>query len=69
MKLKKKEENKILDCKCTPKELSNSLKHNTICNTGISEKEKEKGAGFFEQIIAENFPNLEKDTDNETQEA
>ena len=34
------------------------------------EEEKERGAeGIFEQIIAENFPNLGKETGIQTQEA
>ena len=38
------------------RELSNLLKHNNICITGIPEdQERDKGSeGLFEQIIAEN---------------
>ena len=51
------------------RELSNSLKHNNIRIIGVPEEQKEKGAeGLFEQITAENFPNLGKDIDLEIQE-
>ena len=42
-----------------------------ICVVGVTEEEEtEKGAGnLFEEIIAENFPNLGKETDIWTQEA
>ena len=50
------------------RELSDLLKHNNI---GVPEdEERKKGAeDLFEQITAENFPNLGKDTDIEIQEA
>ena len=60
---KKKRERKILDHKHRHRELSNSMKCNNICIIGLSEEEMEKGAeGLFEGIIAENFPNLGKET-------
>ena len=41
----------------------------TISVSGIPEEEREKGAeGVLEQIIAENFPNLGKETGIEIQE-
>ena len=54
----------MLDHECTLRELSDSIKHNNIHIIGVPEEEgKEKGVeGLFEQIIAENFPNLEKET-------
>ena len=46
------------------RELSDAIKWNNIC------EEREKGAGgVLEQIIAENFPDLGKETDIEIQEA
>ena len=52
------------------RELSDLLKRNNIQIREVPEdEERKKGAGLFEQIIAENFPNLEKDTDIKTQEA
>ncbi|KAF0886881.1 LORF1 protein, partial [Crocuta crocuta] len=52
-------------------ELSYIIKQNSICIIGIPEEEERgKGAeGVLEQIIAENFPNLGKETDIEIQEA
>ena len=52
------------------RELSDSLKRDNIRITGVPEDEREKGAeGLCEQIIAENIPNLGKDTDIKIQEA
>ncbi|KAF0875334.1 LORF1 protein, partial [Crocuta crocuta] len=53
------------------RELSDTIKWNNICIIGIlEEEERGKGAeGVLEQIIAENFPNLGKETDIEIQEA
>ena len=51
--------------------ISDSLKRNKIRIIGVPEDEEtEKGVEeLCEQIIAENFPNLEKDTDIKIQEA
>ena len=70
MKLKSRGK-KVLDHKCTLRELSNSLKHSNIRIIGVSEdEEREKGKeGLFEQSIAENFPNLGEETDMEIQDA
>ena len=45
--------------------------HTTICIIGVQEgEERDKGAeNLFEEIIAENFPNLRKETDIQIQEA
>ena len=52
------------------RELSDSIKYNNIPIIGVTEEKREKGAeGLFEQIIAENFPNLEKETYIQIQEA
>ena len=47
------------------------MKQNNICIIGAPEKEEpEKGAeGLFEHIIAENFPNLGKETGIQVQKA
>ena len=46
------------------------MKHNNICIIGGPEEERKKGAeGLLEQIIAENFPNLGKETGIQVQEA
>ena len=60
-------ERKAMDHKGRLRELSNFFKCNNILIIGVPEdEEREKGAGLFEQITAENFPNLEKDTDIES---
>ena len=53
------------------RELTNSIKYNNIRIIGIpDEEERERGEeNLFEEIIAENFPNLGKETDIEIQEA
>ena len=60
----RKRETKVMDHKSRLRELSDLLKWNNICIIGVPEDEEgtEKDAeGLFEQIIAENFPNLGKD--------
>ena len=53
------------------REISDSVKRNNIIIIGVTEEEeREIGVeGLCEQIIAENFPNLGKDTDIKIQEA
>ncbi|KAF0873891.1 LORF1 protein, partial [Crocuta crocuta] len=53
------------------RKLIDAIKQNNISITGIPEEEERgKGAeGVLEQIIAENFPNLGKETDTEIQQA
>ena len=53
------------------REISDSLKRNNIRIIGVPEdEEREKRVEeLCEQIIAENFPNLGKDTDIKSQEA
>ena len=62
---------KLLDQECRHRELSNFIKHNNICIIEVPEAEKkQKGAvGLFEEIIAENIPNLGEETDIKIQEA
>ncbi|KAF0880340.1 LORF1 protein, partial [Crocuta crocuta] len=63
----KKRDKLIQEHKRRVRELSDTIKWNNICIIGIPEEEERgKGAeGVLEQIIAENFPNLEKETDTE----
>ena len=49
--------------------LSESIKCNKISALGIPQEEREKGAeNLFQEIIAENFPDLGKETDFQIQE-
>ena len=67
----KKRETKAKEHDLRIREISDSLKRNNIRITGSPEnEERDKGVeGLCEQIIAENFPNLGKDTDIKIQEA
>jgi len=58
-----------LDHECRLRELSDSIKRNNIHIIGVPEdEEREKGAkGLFEEIIAENIPNLWKEIDIQIQ--
>ena len=53
------------------REITDSLRRKNLCIIGIPEKaERERGPqSIFEQIIAENFPNLGKETGIQVQEA
>ena len=68
---KKRRDKKILNHKGRIRELSNSMKCNNICIIRVPEEEgREKRAEcWFEQIIAENFPNLGNETGIQIQEA
>lgn len=60
----------MLDHKCVPWELCDSIKCNNICIIGVPEKEGGgKAEGLFEQIISANFPDLGKETGIQIQEA
>ena len=67
----KKRDKKIQEYEGRIRELSDAMKWNNIRIIGIpEEEEREKGAeGVLEQIIAENFPHLGKETGIEIQEA
>ena len=67
----KKRETKVKIQNLRIREISDSLKRNNIRITGVPEEEEIeiKVEGLCEQIIAENFPNLGKDTDIKIQEA
>ena len=60
----KRRERKLPDHKGRIRDLSDSMKQNNIRIIGVPEEgERGKGAeGLFEQIIAENFPSLGKET-------
>ena len=68
---KKKREITAKDPDLRIREISGSLKRNNIRIIGFpEEEEREIGVeGLCEEIIAENFPNLGKDTDIKIQEA
>ena len=63
-------ENQVKKHESNIKDLWDNIKQANLCIIGIPEgEEKEKGIeNIFEEIIAENFPNL-KDTDINIQEA
>uniref|UniRef100_A0A8C9D6D4 L1 transposable element RRM domain-containing protein n=1 Tax=Panthera leo TaxID=9689 RepID=A0A8C9D6D4_PANLE len=67
----KKRDKKIQEYEGKIRELSDALKRNNIHIIGIPEEEERgKGAeGVLEEIIAENFPDLEKEKGIEIQEA
>ena len=51
-------------------DLWDNIKHTNIQIIGVPKEEKKKGyEKNFEQIIVENFPNMEKEIVNEIQEA
>ena len=51
------------------KDLWDNIKYTNIRIIGVPEEEKKKGyEKFFEEIIVENFANMEKETVNQVQE-
>ncbi|KAF0872172.1 LORF1 protein, partial [Crocuta crocuta] len=68
---KKKRDKLIQDQESRIRDLSDAIKWNNVYIIGIPEEEETGKAaeGVLEQIIAENFPNLGKETDIEIQEA
>ena len=69
-KKKKEKKKKNNNYKSTSRELSNIIKQNNIHIIGIPEGERGKGTeNLFEEIIAENFPNLGMEADIQIQEA
>ena len=67
------EQNKVKRMKRTedsPRDLWDNIKHTNIWIIGVPEEE-EKNKGYekiFEEIIVENFPNMEKEMVNQVQE-
>ena len=63
------EQNKVKRMKRTEdslRDLWNNIKHTNIWIIGVPEEEKKKGyEKIFEEIIVENFPNMEKETVNQ----
>ena len=52
------------------RDLWDNIKHSNICMIGVPEEEKKKEyEKIFEEIIAENFPNMERKIVNQVQEA
>ena len=52
------------------RDLWDHIKHTNIQIIGIPEEEKKKEyEKIFEEIIVENFPNMEEETTNQVQEA
>ena len=68
---KKKRDKQLLDHEGRIQEMSDTIKQNNIGIIGIpEEEERERGTGgILEQIIAENFLNLGKETDIQDPEA
>ena len=69
-----KEQNKVRRMKRTEnslRDLWGNIKYTNIWTIGVpEEEEKKKGCEkFFEEIIVENFPNMEKEIVNQVQEA
>ena len=67
------EQNKVKRMKRTGnslRDLWDNIKHTNIQIIGIPEEEKKKEyEKIFEEIIVENFPNMEEETTNQVQEA
>ena len=67
------EQNKVKRMKGTEdslRDLWDNIKHTNIQIIGIPEKERKKGyVKISEEIIIENFPNMEKEIVNQVQEA
>ena len=67
------EQNKVKRMKRTEdslRDLWDHMKHTNIQIIGVPEEEKKKGyEKIFEEIIVENFPNMEKERVNQVQEA
>ena len=74
MEITSEEQNKVKRMKRTDDSLRDfwdNIKHTSIRIIGVpEEEEKKKGyEKIFEEIIVENFPNMEKEIVNEVQEA
>ena len=73
MEITSEEQNKVKRMKRTEdslRDLWDNIKCTNIQITGVPEEEKEKGyEKIFEEIIIENFPNIEKEIVNQFQAA
>ena len=74
MEITSEEQNKVKRMKRTEdslRDLWDNIKHTNIQITGVpEEEERKKGCEkIFEEIIVENFPNMEKEIINQVQEA
>ena len=74
MKIASEEQNKVKRMKRTEdslRDLWDNIKHTNILIIGVpEEEEKKKGyEKFFEEIIIENFPNMENEIVSQVQEA
>ena len=73
METTSEEQNKVKSMKRTEdslRDLWDHIKHNNIWIIGVPEEEKKKKyEKNFEEIRVENFPNMEKETVNQVQEA
>ena len=74
MEITSEEQNKVKRMKRTQdslRDLWDNIKCTNVQIIGVPEKEEEKKGyeNFFEEIIVENFPNMEKEIVNQVQEA
>ena len=73
LKINSEEKNKVKRMKRAEDSLCNLWDHIKCTNIqiiGVSEEEKKKGyEKIFEEIVVENFPNMEKEIANQVQEA
>ena len=68
-KIEQQKEKSILKNENRSREFCDIIKYSNIHIIGILEGEKKRAENFFEEIIAENIPNLRKDTDIQVQKA
>ena len=65
-RIKQKEKNKL---RIDSRDLWDNIKHTNIWVIGVPEEDNEKGTEkMFEEIIAENFPNMGKEIVNQVQD-
>ena len=75
MEITSEEQNKVKSMKRIEdilRDFWDNIKHTNIQIIGVPEEEEEKKKGhekIFEEIIVENFPNMEKERVNQVQEA
>ena len=72
MEITSEEQNKVKRMKRTGDKLRDhwdNIKHTNIQIIGVPEEKKKGYEKFFEEIIVENFPNMEKEIVNQVQEA